>query len=298
MNKEELYDLIERYLDNTLADAEREEVEHQMATDAEFRAEVEIQRALHISLGDKGNFQLRSALDDLLRNPPPLDGTLTTKTPFPPASRPGWLRLAGVIILLAAFGYMIWRWVVPGSDSTPAPSSQPAKQPSADTASSPQKATPTDTANLPPSPSPNKTIAVADPADFEPNPVLEARIGDMMRGGNLHFEISSPPVGASFHLQNAQITLAVRGTVTGKEITSDQPLELLVYSNRTEAWQNKQPSFITPFNIKLKNDGSYQVDFETKLKIRPGLYYLVIGQKREDGGHKALWFGKFTVIEK
>lgn len=298
MNKEALYDLIERYLDDALTDTERADLEHQMATDAELRAEVELHRALHASLGDKGNLQLRSALDDLLRNPPPLEEVPTSKTPLPPASRPGWLRLAGIMILLAVTGYVVWRWAISGGDTILPSSSEPAKHPSADTISFPQKSAPTDTAARPAKPNPNKPVATAVPADFAPNPILEARIDDMLRGTNLHFEMSSPLAGASFHLQNGQLTLPVQGTVTGEGISPDQPLELFIYSNQPEAWQNKQPNFVTSFNIKPQSDGSYQVDFETTLDIGPGLYYLVIGQKRGDGGHQSLWFGKFSVQKK
>ncbi len=87
MNKEELYDLIEQYLEGALPDTASQEVERRLATDADFRAEVELHRAMHRSLGDTGNLRLRTALDTLLRNPPSMDDTPPPETG--PAHRAG-----------------------------------------------------------------------------------------------------------------------------------------------------------------------------------------------------------------
>lgn len=139
---------------------------------------------------------------------------------------------------------------------------------------------------------------MADPADFVPNPVQEARIGDMMRGSGIGFELTSPAVGASFKLQNGQVTLPIRGIATGGEIPTDQPLELLIYSNRQDAWDNKKP--IATFSLPLTQyaPNSYRTEFRPTLRVRPGLYYMVVGQRRtkEDGdGHRTLWVGKFMA---
>lgn len=102
MNKEELYDLIERYLDGVLPDAEHQAVERQMAIDADFRAEVELHRALHTSLGDAGNLRLRAALDNLLSNPPSTNDASTPKTAPPLTVSSTWCRLTGLAAVLAA----------------------------------------------------------------------------------------------------------------------------------------------------------------------------------------------------
>ncbi len=292
MNKEELYDLIERYLDGTLPDAEHQAVERQMTTDADFRTEVELHRALHTSLGDAGNFRLRTALDNLLRDPPPIDDFPSSES-SPPASSPRWPRLTGIVVLLAVAVFFVWRWVTPGETSPRSNSPQPEQnQPLIDTT------TPSDPVSPPIKSNPNKPIAMADPADFAPNPVLEARIGDMMRGSGIGFELSSPAVGASFQLHDGRITLPVRGVATGGDIPTDQPLELLIYPNRPEAWDNKQPlaTFSLPLTPYAPN--SYLTEFRPVLRARPGLYYLVVGQRRpsgDDEGHIVLWIGKFIV---
>lgn len=291
MNKEELYDLIERYLDGTLPETEHQAVERQMAIDADFRAEVELHRALHTSLGDAGNLRLRAALDNLLSNPPSTNDASTPKTAPPLTGFFTLRRLTGLAAVLAAIVFFLWLWLAPDDETTRPISSQPIQNQPIDT-------TPPDSISLPIKSNPNKPIAMADPADFVPNPVLEARIGDMMRGSGIGFELTSPAVGASFQLQNGQVTLPIRGIATGGEIPTDQPLELFIYPNRPEAWENKRPVATFPMPVIRDDNGTYQVEFRPTLRVRPGLYYMVVGQRRtkEDGdGHRTLWVGKFMA---
>lgn len=295
MNKEELYDLIERYLDGTLPETEHQEVERRLMTDADFRAEVELHRALHTSLGDAGNLRLRAALDNLLSHPPLADDVPTPK-PVPTLTVSfTWRRLTGIAAVLAAIGFFLWLWLAPDDETTRPISSQPAQNQPIDTL-------PPDSISLPIKSNPDKPIAMADPADFAPNPVLEARIGDVLRGDNgVTFELTSPPIAASFQLQNGQVTLPVRGRATGGTIPADQPLELLIYSNRPKDWNNKQPLATFPLALTPDGEGIYRLDFRPALRTRPGLYYIVAGQRRpgEDGdGHRVLWVGKFVVQEK
>ena len=335
MNKEELYDLIERYLGGALPDAEHQEVERQMAIDADFRAEVELHRALHTSLGDAGNFRLRTALDNLLSDPPLTNDAPTSKTTPTLTGSFTWRQLTSIAALLAAIGFCLWLWLAPDDKTTRPISSQPVQNQPIDTASLPRQNTPPDSASLPsnwlwlasdggtirpiPSqptqnqlidtvppdsaslparPNPNKPIAMADPADFAPNPVLEAKIGDMVRGSGIGFELTSPATGTSFQLQNGQVTLPIRGTATGGDISADQPLELLIYPNRLEAWDNKQPIATFPMPLIRDDNDTYRVDFRPVFRTRPGLYYMVVGQRRtkEDGdGYRTLWVGKFMA---
>lgn len=294
---EELYDLIEQYLDGALPDAEREEVERRIATDTDFRNEVELHRAMHTSLGDADNFRLRIALDTLLRDPP-----LTSDIPLPKTAptfitSSFWLRLTVIAALLAVIGFSVWLWLPTDGETTRPLSSPPGQSQPIDTAS----VIPPDTASLPVKPNPSKPIAMADPADFVPNPILEARIGDMMRGNGIRLELTSPTSGVSFQLQNGRIMLPVRGSVTGGDIPADQPLKLFVYSNRPEAWENKQSLFQFPLTLQSTTEGAYMFSSQLSLRLRPGLYYIVVGQLRlneEDESYAARWIGKIFVVDK
>lgn len=62
MNKEERYDMIERYLNGAMDATEREGLETRLADDPDFRDE----------LGDPETLRLRKAIDNLMQNPPPL----------------------------------------------------------------------------------------------------------------------------------------------------------------------------------------------------------------------------------
>lgn len=82
MNKQDLYDLIESYLDNTLPETQRREVERRMTTDDAFRREVELHRELQARFNDPFRLQLRANLANIVKERNIVKGTLKHKYPM------------------------------------------------------------------------------------------------------------------------------------------------------------------------------------------------------------------------
>lgn len=283
MKKELRDDLIERYLEGVLPETERQEMERRLAADPELRADLELQRTLQRHLRDPAELRLRAALDELLATPPP-DELKPARSP-----KTGWLRLAALLALLILAGLTVWRWPSAGPAKTaPAPVQQPAEPPK------PAEPKPEN----PQSETQKSPIAMANPADFEPNPALEARIGGVRGGGGTELELSSPAPGAAFRLQNGRIVLPVQGALTADSLSTLLPFQLFIYANRPKDWDNKQALFNLPLSFQPAGPGQYRVDFRRELQLRPGLYYVVVGQQRapEAGsGYRTLWVGKFVA---
>jgi anti-sigma factor RsiW len=66
MDNQNLFDLIESYLDDSLPEAKKQEVERRMAEDEGFRQEVELRRQLQEHFSDAGRARLRAALKDIV----------------------------------------------------------------------------------------------------------------------------------------------------------------------------------------------------------------------------------------
>ncbi|MFN0175704.1 MAG: hypothetical protein ACKVU0_13720 [Saprospiraceae bacterium] len=297
MQKETLHDLIERYLEDAVSEAEREIVHHRLATDTEFRAALEFQRAMQLHLGDPGELRLHAALDDILFVPPPETARPLEK----PSNMPkisGWLRLGGLLALLIVAGIAIWyMW----SNGQPKPAeSVPVQRPIQSPPSEPRVETSPGPTQTPPVAEdlPKRPIAMANPKDFVPNPDLEARIGGIRGAEGLEISLSSPTTDAVFYLQNGMISLPITGTLNADSLAIRQPVRFFIYSNRPKDWENKQALFNTVLRFKPDGEERYRVYMRQQLRLRPGLYYFVVGQQRppeDDGGYQTLWVGRFTV---
>jgi len=292
MNKKTEIELIERYLDGALAENERLGLEKRLAADPALRAELELQRAMQTHLGDPGERRLRAALADVLQNP-------QSRTAWRWHVHPG-LRLAGLAAAILVLIVAAWWMLRPGPDTQGPP-----------VAEQPLPGGPAPQAELPPTsplpekqppvelPADSRQLAQADPADFVPNPTLDARIGNVRGAGDLDVQIDSPVPDAVFKLQNGMLPLAVRGTVRADSTALLQPLRLFVYSNRPEAWENKKPVFDQLLSPELLDRETYRLQFNQTLRLSPGLYYLVLGQQRGPGqadGYRTLWVGRFSLV--
>ncbi len=298
MTQEELYNSIEQYLAGKSSGAERAEIERRIETDAGFRAEVNIHRDLLHEFADAENLNFRLALDRFMASPPPLED-VPPDSPGPENKPSGanWRLIGGIATIAVLAGIF---FLGPFFKPETAPPLSPAPENTAPVAPLPIPAPPSPTPTPPVEAKKPMPIAFADPKDFLPNPILEARITDQVRGdmgGETKIELSSPTAGSVFLLKKSTATIPFRGFVTSGPIPGDRPLQLFIYSNRPEPWDKKEPLFSIPILTKPTVDESiFDINFHQSLSLTPGLYYLVVGQKREeDEGFKNLWFGKVVV---
>lgn len=284
------HELIERYLNGSLPEAGKQEVERLLATDAAFRSEMELHKALQQHLGDPGELRLRAALDEIL------EGPLSVQNPKP-APGPvrlfysGWLRWAAVIALLVSAGYIVWFRLSrdnPSDDSRSKEADSIQLQP--DTSK-----------NTPDKGLKEQPIALADPADFTTNPALEGRIGGLRGNNDVELELVRPAPNAKFLQTGGYITLTMEGTLSADSLPVDQPLRLLIYSNKPGDWKNKNTRFNLPLPLTPAEAGEFRIHWSKTLQLRPGLYYFLADfQQTADPAtdYRTLWVGKFTVETK
>ena len=297
MKKETLHELIEQYLDDSLPVAERRDFQRKLASDANLRAELEIHRALQEHLGDAGEQRLRLALEDVMQAPVARGGQ--TISMF----RRRWLALAAATAFVLVACFFLWQRLGPETDvlvSVP-PAVPETNMPRLTVPEAQEVPAPVHPESQPPqSQRRQQPMALANPADFLPNPTLEGRIGGIRGNQEITLDWLSPATGARFVLKNGQITLDVKANLQADSAALTLPLRLFIYSNKPEAWENKKPVFNLPFRFEATGEQQYRVDFRQVLRLHPGLYYIVVGQQRlpdASGGYFTLGVERFTAVQ-
>ncbi len=270
-------DLIEQYLDGSLPPAEQQAMEARLATDADFRADVELHRQLHEEFADPKKLELRDMLSDILREPPP-------------PAKYGWLKGLGIVLAVLLAGWMGWRWI------SPAPAPAPAEQEEIKSNLPPTEpvATP-ETRDVPPDPSekaPQSPIAMADPAAFAPNREFEDRLGSGVRATDGSADMKSPAMGADFALENGQVKITFRGTAPADADTARYPLALKIYTNRPVSSQAPPLRVLPTISNRSAATGKWAFYAPQTLRLRPGLYYFTLERQSDE---EVLFVGKFTV---
>ena len=295
MKKDIQQDLIERYLNGALSEAEQQDVERRLAADAAFRNELALQRAIQQHLGNPAELRLRSALDNMWQE---IASGQTQEhrgnRPTYKVWRPYVAAAAAVVLLIAA-----WWWLQPlqSIPEEPLTAQQTLRTP--DSIPEPLQHDPQQT--LPRQNTIKRPIAMANPADFAPNPTLDVRIGSVRGDGDGGIDLLSPAPESKFQLENGQITMTIRGTINTDSLPANQPFRLFIYSNRPEDWEKKHALFDLAFPMEQVEQGQYKVYFKQSLALKPGLYYIQIGQLRSlqaGSGYKTVWVGKFTANAK
>lgn len=292
MENGNLYDLIERYLDDNLSETERISVESRLVDDPEFREEVALHKALHRHLSDSGELRLRSVLTQVLTRP-----VADRRSPAPPRKR--WLIALGIVLLvMSALIALLWtrqadtfrapRPVMPqegvNPDIKPEQNQAPAPVPP----------------NNGRAPLHQRPIAKADTADFKINPSLEARLGNY-RGVNDALPYLSV-TGFSSKLpmtsKDKQSGFYFQGLLDADTLQVRQPFWLFIYSNRPADWKEKASLYAFPLQLQPAGPDQYKIDLKQKIFVGPGLYYLVVGWQintASKDSYATLWVGKMSM---
>lgn len=299
MNKEQLYEAIEAYLEGKLPEEARRAFEKQIAADPELKTEVAIHRKMHQELGKSGKAELREQLQQIAR-----------EFPLERKARPraiAWLVPVSGALAAAIVAAVIW-W----SLSRPADSSW--KQGPAlviDSLSGGQPDTPGAQVAVEPVPRPDeapspkpqekKPPAVQPFADpFRPNPELEGLAAAQNRDAN--FLISADANAAPTPSDNFRATVA--GTLRSSTPAEGGRIVLQVYDNQPASFLKESPKASLPLELQRRDDEdiqafggmkNYTFEKEVEKDLPPGLYYYVI--KRE-GNDTPLFVGKMEIGRK
>ena len=136
---------------------------------------------------------------------------------------------------------------------------------------------------------PSRPIAT----NFEPNPLLEEEMKDLLRGGSIEIELELPEENAQFNLSNDKVDFHFKGTIKTSEELDDNSIKLYLFSNRVVDFQNWNPVLETP--LELKNDReAYYFSKILSPKLTPGLYYYLFEDTQEESYLK---IGKVYIRE-
>jgi hypothetical protein len=326
MKNQDIFELIESYLDDTQSGEERKIFEKRMAEDKDFYHEVELHRELQEHFSDSGRWRLRSVLTDILEEPLP-DGALTSgENPFvsepdsqtsqdgkaliitgsqeeKPGSKIITLRralaiAATLLVLVTAVFWLLQKpapkedLVIENAKTAPKENANPPVEKPADTVKPAQKSPPPE---APPQKPPKKEyrfIAEANPADFIPSNSMEVFLDSGgrhrgLRGLTLH--LKSPANDDDFDLRKGgEAIVPFAGTVESESKEANFELVLLIVNNR----EVNNPLKSIPLKLKQSTPGEFTFNARQGLKLSPGLYYFTI--ELQDGSG-TLYTGKFTI---
>jgi len=276
MNHQEYIERIEAYLNDALSEDQRQELERRMATDEDFRNEVEFQRQMHEHFWDEERQHFREMVQGVMEeNPAP-------QSPAPVKSRSSTLKWIALLAVLFIAGFFIWQW---GKPSTPPPSGpiEPSlpKELELKQEDVPPKLEPTEK-----KPEENRPIAKVDLSNYVPNASMEALVHGGMMGEGIDLTITSPLNGTDFKSEKNGVT-ALHFTGTVEDMAEGDPtsFKLSVVNN-----VNK-PIESIPFDLQKDASGKYRFDLLQRLNVPSGLYYFTL----DDQAGNRVYTGKFTI---
>jgi hypothetical protein len=272
MNKQQDIELIEQYLDNQLNEPDLMAFQSRLATDAELRALVDLQRQVQAELANAAQIKLLNTLHDIVQSPFEVP-TLQKETPTKPGL--GWW-IPGVSILIVV-AYLFYSALQPAVQQ---PQLQPEAVPKTDAQPAEQVPTQTPKSEIPAQvPKTTEPIAALNPADFQPNRILDPLVGSQVRGGGaIEASFTQPAKSLNLTPQNGRISFLVKGNASADDKPEKDALQLLLFSNRDADFLNNKP--IQKFPLSLLSIGNaYRFSKTIDQNLKPGLYYLVLVEK-------------------
>lgn len=283
MKKNEIYELIESYLDGSLSIEQQQKVEQRMAADSAFREEVELHRSLQEDYKDPARWRLREVLTEVMQEP-------LVEQPQPVSTRRNfwwWIIVPALLLLVGG----IWYFTKPGlTPTTLPPSENNSTSPENDQPALPaDKSADDNTATQPiQQPQNSASIAQADPTNFKESPAMEAFM-DIRGGADISLQITSPKNGTVFQTgSTGQTRLHFSGSLTELSPNDITVLDLLLFDNKNA----DKPLLTLTLKSTADANGNAGFDLRRMVNFSRGLYYFRI-EERESGD--MLWIGKFTI---
>gem|GEM_PF-6019684 len=271
------YQDIERYLAGDLQGEDLAKFEGKLVADRDFAAEVQVNKDLYRFLEPAEEDQLEVQLKVMGEKyaPPPI------------YSRYKWGIRLGIALLVILLVRWLWN---PASDSPttaePSPIEKTAPnepmQPSEEEQFSPtiEEEKPTESPSSPtPPPRPERKEqkpANSRPiaANFAPNALLEAEMGNLSRSLSLTLEIQQPHRDQVFSRSDGKIDFSLEGNIKF-ESGSDQTLQALIFTNKQEDYESYQARHTIPLELGGETK-EFPINYQTTLALSEGLYYLII----------------------
>lgn len=298
MEKEQLYQTIEAYLDGELTGSERTAFERELAADQSLAREVQLHGKLQRRLGNSALLELRAKLEAIgkefpkssLDQPP---GNQAGGSGGAPGGLPFWAW--GLVFFLLIGGAVSWYLL---SDGPETPRLPPAVEPSEMIAEPPEETTPAETPaaepeSTPPAttPEPQRPPATnARPQAFDTNRELELLIGE--ESPSRRYEFSDGTL--EYYAQEGYLNFSSKLT-TSRSV--EEGFFLNLYTNQypenrvlRAALTFSEVNPDAPIAFAARKD--YMAAYSGEVALTPGLYYGVV---TTGDSSIALWVGKVRV---
>lgn len=294
---EELYDKIQRYLDQEMSVEEAQAFEEAMDKDQTLAREVALNQEMKAMLGE-------SPENELLKN---LDMLSSEVEDTPPASGTSWRSLLWFIPVLLIIGWLVFspsdnntsqqeskvepvieeRTIAPAIEEVPVESPseeepqeveeqelerEETKKNITPAPSDKQKKVPP---SLPIDKKPKKSQPIAA-ADFEPNPSLDFLIANNVRNNEIILTIQQKQSDVELKNNGDKTAFKVAGQFEATTDLSDKDFKLHLFSNKKADFDNFEP--FSTFDLTLQPDTGniYKIANSQSLALKPGLYYYLI----------------------
>lgn len=139
----------------------------------------------------------------------------------------------------------------------------------------PQKPLDTLPNNFPSSSKTPPLIASLNPADFQPNPVLESLMREQVRNSENITTVSIPSLDTVFAF-NQPVSFKIAGTSTVVP-----PYQLAIYTNRVFDFENDY-RLLSQSLPGIPQNNAFKFSFNAKIPFSKGLYYIVLLTESEE----------------
>ena len=305
---EELYDKIQRYLDQEMSVEEAQAFEGAMAKDEALAREVALNQEMKAMLGE-------SPENELLKNLEMLSSEVEDIPPY--SSGTSWRSLLWFIPVLLIIGWLVFS---PSDNNTSQeskvepPIEEPATAPVIEEVpvESPSKEEPQELEReqtkeiitpapsdkqkkVPPSPPIDKKPKKSQPiaaADFEPNPSLDFLIANNVRNNEITLTIHQKQSNVELKNNGDKTAFKIAGQFESITDLSDKDFKLHMFSNKKADFDNFEPFSTSDLTLQPDTDNIYKVANSQSLDLKPGLYYYLI---EDYGTEKIYYVEKFEV---
>ena len=310
---ENIYALIDRYLNNELKGQELKAFEIRKKTDAAFAQEVEMSASMKDFLSDSPENDLRRNLQELneqfvLEPEKPkeksgffvwLDNLINE---FTSVSSPLKLALYLIPILFLAG----WWWfrtapvepvIVHNPPVIDTLKTNPVVDPEQEVFATPEQPIVEEPQNQD-AIKKKKEVEQKKPdsrklyaANYTPNPTIDFLIDNNLRSNDISFEIKNKMQSAIIKKLEDAVPFNIAGTFSSKENLLEKEFKVHLFSNDKSQYDDFQPLNSSTILLQKIADNTFEFDLEKYIVLKPGLYYYLL----DDASERVHFVEKFEV---
>ena len=129
--------------------------------------------------------------------------------------------------------------------------------------------------------------------NFDPNPLIEAEMSDMVRGTGMSLSLTTPVDKQEIKLVDGKAQFSFEGTIISNRTIAPPSIRLLLFSNKKEDYENWTPVWQTSLDLGAAENTSFPFAIQQSLELPQGLYYYIFEDELEA---EYLKIGVWTLV--